>query len=70
MKLSRTCHISFCQIAPLKIRGGSASTHGAECSPRGVHRNNPLYPPYFKGEIERRALILRGILKKERPLAC
>jgi hypothetical protein len=66
MKLSRTCHISFCQIAPLKIRGGSASTHGAECSPRGVHRNNPLYPPYFKGDIEEgeTPCVLEGMLKE------
>jgi hypothetical protein len=60
VKLSRTCHIIFRQITPLKIRGV-----------RGVRvmEITPFIPLTFKGEIERRALILRGILK-ERPLAC
>jgi hypothetical protein len=53
MKLSRTCHVSFCQITPLKIRGI-----------RGVIEITPFIPPYIKGEIEWRSLILRGILKE------
>ena len=41
MKLGKTCQVSFCQNSPLKIRGA-----------RGVIEITPLYPPYFKGEIE------------------
>jgi len=56
MKLSRTCHVSFCQITPLKIRGA-----------RGVMEITPFIPPYIKGEIERRALISKGDIEGETP---
>jgi len=43
VKLRRTSQVSFCQNSPLKIRGVRGS-YG--------YGNNPLYPPYFKGDIE------------------
>jgi hypothetical protein len=65
MKLSRTCHISFCQIAPLKIRGGSASTHGAECSPRGVIEITPFIPLTLRGRLKKETpCVLEGMLKE------
>ncbi|NWF78398.1 MAG: hypothetical protein HXY36_07425 [Chloroflexi bacterium] len=42
--------VNFPENSPLKIRGGKA------CPPRlgrrGSYVDNPLIPPYFKGEIE------------------
>jgi len=41
MKLSRTCHVSFCQISPLKIRGE-----------RGVMEITPFIPLTLRGRLK------------------
>ena len=49
MQLSRTYQVSFCGITSLKIRGvgGVMSTKSMRAC-----LDNPLYPPYSKGDIE------------------
>jgi hypothetical protein len=60
VKISKTCQVSFYQISPLEIRGEKPARLLAvrlrQGEPmlggRGVNKNNPLYPPYSKGDIE------------------
>jgi len=56
VKLSKTCHVSFCQISPLKIRGE-----------RGVIEITPFIPLTLRGRFKGRALISKGDKEGETP---
>jgi len=75
VKLSRTCHVSFCQISPLMTcpEGSRSIRMERQITPlkirgvRGVMEITPFIPLTLRGRFKERILILRGRFK-ERPL--
>jgi len=75
VKLSRTCHVSFCQITPLMTcpEGNRSIRVERQITPlkirgvRGVMEITPFIPPYIKGEIEMESPYSKGDIEGETP---